>query len=274
MRVALRIAYEGRSFFGHQRQPNLRTVEGECIAALRSAKIIAGPSEARFRSASRTDRGVSALGNVIAFDASLAPAAVLGAFNGKAHDVWAWAATEVPDAFNPRHAVERWYRYHLSERLSTERLEEAATLFVGPHDFRWFSPDRPLAPLTLNAVCVTETGPRTVIDVRAQSFRRNLVRRIVAAMCAYARQEVPRADLEAALRGERYDFGSVQPEPLFLMEVRYDFGFQVLLKPKVLEDWAAMRRDLELRERFLRGLEESVDRAAGASPDRSGAGTM
>ncbi len=91
MRVALKIAYDGRAFYGHQRQPDRRTVEGECITALRSAKIIRDPTEAFFRSASRTDRGVSAVGNVIAFDASLRPDSVLGAFNDKARDVWAWA---------------------------------------------------------------------------------------------------------------------------------------------------------------------------------------
>src|SRR5438309_11911652 len=79
MRVALKIAYDGRAFFGHQRQPDRRTVEGECITALRSAKIMRDPTEAFFRSASRTDRGVSAVGNVIAFEASLGPDAVLAA---------------------------------------------------------------------------------------------------------------------------------------------------------------------------------------------------
>src|SRR5256886_6833422 len=81
MRIALKIAYDGRAFFGHQRQPDRRTVEGECITALRSAKIMRDPTEAFFRSASRTDRGVSAVGNVIAFEASLGPDAVLAAFN-------------------------------------------------------------------------------------------------------------------------------------------------------------------------------------------------
>ena len=71
MRVALKIAYDGGAFFGHQRQPDRRTVEGECLAALRAGKILQNPRESFFRSASRTDRGVSAVGNVIAFDAAL-----------------------------------------------------------------------------------------------------------------------------------------------------------------------------------------------------------
>src|SRR5438309_9006370 len=138
MRVALKIAYDGRAFFGHQRQPDRRTVEGECITALRSAKIMRDPTEAFFRSASRTDRGVSAVGNVIAFEASLGPDAVLGAFNDKARDVWAWAFAPVPASFHPRHAIERWYRYVLLEDVAERNLQAAARLFVGTHDFRAF----------------------------------------------------------------------------------------------------------------------------------------
>src|SRR2546429_6416683 len=131
MRVALKIAYDGRSFYGHQRQPDRRTVEGECIAALRSARLIRDPKEAFFRSASRTDRGVSAIGNVIAFDVSLEPEAVLGAFNDKARDVWAWAVASVPDGFHPRHALERWYRYYLSEDIPVDFLRKAAAVLAG-----------------------------------------------------------------------------------------------------------------------------------------------
>src|SRR5437879_11855627 len=71
MRIALKIAYDGRSVFGYQRQPERRTVEGECIAALRSAKIIRDPKEAFFRSAWRTDRDVSAVGKVMACNTSI-----------------------------------------------------------------------------------------------------------------------------------------------------------------------------------------------------------
>src|SRR5438046_9222474 len=52
MRVALKNAYDGRSFYGHQRQPHRPTVEGERIAALRSAQLIGDSKEAYFRTAS------------------------------------------------------------------------------------------------------------------------------------------------------------------------------------------------------------------------------
>src|SRR2546426_531116 len=158
MRVALKIAYDGRAFYGHQRQPDRRTVEGECITALRSAKIMRDPTEAFFRSASRTDRGVSAVGNVIAFDAFLGPDSVLGAFNDRARDVWAWAAAAVPASFHPRHAMERWYRYVLFGDVVEPDLRAAARSFIGTHNFQAFCSEPVVAPSTTDG-CVAAPRP-------------------------------------------------------------------------------------------------------------------
>lgn len=254
MRVALRIAYDGREFYGHQRQPVARTVEGECLAALKSSGVVADPRKAFFRSASRTDRGVSALGNVIAFDSALRPDAVLGAFNDRARGVWAWAYAAVPDGFHPRHAEERWYRYHLLEPFPIDALRSAASLFPGEHDFRWFTSDPPVGPFPIRDVAASEDGDIIVVDVRARSFRRGMIRRIVAAMLGHAQGDVTLEEIREALRGERHDFGMVPPEGLVLMEVRYGFPFQSVVKPKVLDEWRRWHADLSLRARFLRDL--------------------
>ncbi len=254
MRVALKIAYEGRAFYGHQRQPDVRTVEGECIAALRSAKVIANAADAWFRSASRTDRGVSALGNVIAFDTRLPGAAALGAFNGKARGVWAWAYAAVHEGFHPRHAEERWYRYHILTPLPLDALRAAASLFPGKHEFRWFTSDPPAGPFTIGAVEVSVASSVTIVDVRARSFRRGMVRRVVAALAGHALGEVSLEEIRGALQGERHDFGMVPAEPLVLMDVRYNVPFTILLKPKVLDEWARWYGELTLQSRFLRDL--------------------
>jgi tRNA pseudouridine38-40 synthase len=254
MRVALRIAYDGRRFYGHQRQPVARTVEGECLAALRSSQILVDPRTAFFRSASRTDRGVSAIGNVIAFDSALRPDAVPGAFNDKARGVWAWAYAAVPKSFHPRHAEERWYRYHLLDPMPIEALRLAAALFPGEHDFRWFTSDPPAGPFSIRGIEVSGDAGLTVVDVRARSFRRGMIRRIVAAMVAHARGGISLEEIRSALRGERHDFGMVPPEALVLMQVEYGFPFVTVVKPKVLDEWARWHDDLTLRSRFLREL--------------------
>ena len=264
MRVALKIAYDGRAFFGHQRQPDRRTVEGECITALRSAKIMRDPTEAFFRSASRTDRGVSAVGNVIAFEASLGPDAVLGAFNDKARDVWAWAFAPVPASFHPRHAIERWYRYVLLEDVAERNLQAAARLFVGTHDFRAFCSEPVPAPLTVDSVRVERKEGAIFIDVRARSFRRGMVRRMIAGMLAVVHGDAALSDLRAALAGETHDFGSVSPLPLILMDIRYDIPFRTMLKPKVAEDLSRRMTDASLRIAHLRFVQGATSTLPGA----------
>lgn len=257
MRIALKIGYDGRAFFGHQRQPNARTVEGECLVALRSAKVLRTPDESFFRSASRTDRGVSAIGNVIAFNTAFEPDAVVGAFNDRARDVWAWAVSPVPDAFHPRHAVERWYRYHLFEPFSLAAMREAADAFVGEHDFRWFTSDPSRDRLAVRAVDITREDGLTRVDVRAPSFRRNMVRRIIAALVAHARGETDLPEILAALEGRRHDFGMASPEPLFLMDVSYEFSFRTCLKPKVDAEWRRAYEDANLDLLLVRSLREA-----------------
>ena len=257
MRVALKIAYDGRDFHGHQRQPVDRTVEGECLLALRSARIISDPRSAFFRSASRTDRGVSAVGNVIAFHANLPSRAVVGAFNDRARGVWAWAIAEVPETFHPRHARERWYRYHLLEDLPLASLRRAGALFVGEHDFGSFTSEPPAGPFAIRRVDVSRREGMTAVDVRARSFRRGMVRRIVAAMVECARGDLTAAEIRASLAGAHRDFGSVPPEPLFLVDVDYGFPFTSNVKPKVADEWFARLADTRLRERWLLGVAEA-----------------
>lgn len=251
MRVALKIAYDGRAFFGHQRQPDRRTVEGECLAALRAAQIVRDPHESFFRSASRTDRGVSAVGNVIAFNTNLAPEAVVGAFNDRSRDVWAWAAAAVPASFHPRHALQRWYRYHILDDLPLPALRRAGSLFVGEHDFRSFTSDPLKTALTIDEISVTRSAPVILFDIRARTFRRSMVRRIVAATIRHANGESSEAELQAALGGSRQDFGIVRPEPLFLMDVCYPFSMDVILKHRVRDAWLSIGRDAELRVRLI-----------------------
>jgi|GEM_PF-184751 len=260
MRVALKIAYDGAAFYGYQRQPDRRTVEGECLRALQAAGIIMSPSEAFFRSASRTDRGVSAIGNVIAFNTHFRGDAVLGAFNDKARDVWAWAIAEVPDDFHPRRAIERWYRYHLFGDVSSARLRKAAALFIGDHDFRAFTSEPPRGPSTIRHIDVSQDAGVTWIDVRARSFRRGMVRRIVAAMVAYAQGDVTVDAIVEALRGvtPKRTFGTIPAEPLFLMDVNYDVPFRIIVKPKVRSEWSVMKRDADLQLRFVRLLERAI----------------
>src|SRR5207249_10641513 len=122
----------------------------------------------------------------------------------------------------------------------------------GGRGFRPFTSGPPAGPYALNARDVTRDADVIVVDVRASSFRRGMVRRIVAAMVAFARDDVAVDAVQAALEGEQHDFGVAAAEPLFLMDVSYGFPFQVVRKGKALDEWHALRIDAALRLRWLR----------------------
>ena len=71
--MLLKFAYDGTKFFGYQRQKDIPTVEGSVLQVLRKFGIANN-----LKSASRTDRGVSALGNVIQLHTSMDPMDVIG----------------------------------------------------------------------------------------------------------------------------------------------------------------------------------------------------
>ncbi len=268
-RVAVKIAYDGGGFHGQVRQPGLRTVESEVIHALLRARIIRDLTEARFQSASRTDRGVSALGNVVAFDTSLAPDAAARALNAKSRGVWAWAATEVPRDFNARRARSRWYRYVLTLAHSIEALNIVLRLFEGEHDFRNFTRDRIRTRTRIDLARATKEDDHVAIDFKAPSFRWNLVRRIVAGAMQAESGEASVSDIQAALsQPNRVDFGLAPPEPLTLMDVEYDVRFETVRDPTTVQRVDAILTEQRRNAEFLMRLREKFSGAGRDSPLR------
>ncbi len=161
MAMLLRIAYEGTDFhgFARQREPVQRTVQGELERAL--ALIYKQPIVTR--GASRTDAGVHARGQVVAFSPPFAippRGLLLGLAAHLPRDLIASAAWELPDPpegpLDPRHHnLGKHYRYrirptslrdpisarfewHLPRPLDPAVMQAAARRFVGEHDFAGF----------------------------------------------------------------------------------------------------------------------------------------
>ena len=223
MRFASKFAYDGKFFFGYAKQPKLRTVEGEIINALKKTKI----AYENFGSASRTDRGVSALGNVISFNTDF-KGNILSALNANVKDVWFYAVSKVDEKFNPRYAKERWYGYFLfNSGLDVDKMKKASELFVGTHDFSNFARVENKNPVRkINSLKIKEKGDFIVIDIKAESFLWNMVRRIVSVLEKAGRNETKIDVIKDALEfKERFDFGSAKSEGLILMDVKYDFDF-------------------------------------------------
>lgn len=226
-RVALAFAYDGARFDSFARQPGRRTVEGELVRCLRAADVIGDSRSARYVVASRTDAGVSAAGNVCALDTDVHPGSV-AARPEPPEGLWLLGARRVDDAFNPRHARFRHYRYHLrvGDDYDVSRLRDALRWFVGEHDVRRFARvERDRDPVRrVDRVGVRRRGRVAEITVRAPNFLWQQVRRMVAAADGVVRGRWPEAEVRAALErpeAPARDFGAAAAAPLLLERIEY-----------------------------------------------------
>jgi tRNA pseudouridine38-40 synthase len=218
MRYRARVEYDGTDFAGFQVNPGKRTVQGILEAAL--ARLGDGV-EQRVDGAGRTDAGVHALGQVIGFtytgrlteaelgrslDAILPP------------DLSVRDVRRAPAGFNPRYAARyREYRYTVwngprsprHERdalgvrapLDTAAMARAGLVFIGRHDFSAFGA-RDRSPVrTVTMVRVRREGRLVTIDVRAESFLRGMVRRMVAVLVEVGLGRMDETAIRTALAG-------------------------------------------------------------------------
>ena len=229
IRYAARVEYDGTDFAGFQVQPGARTVQGELEAALTK---ISGGSPVRVVAAGRTDAGVHASGQVIAFtDPRSRPAKELArALDALLpEDVAIRNLRRVPAGFNPRYAARyREYRYTvwngprspLRERhalgvrdlLDIAAMERAGSVLVGRHDFSAFGAAHRQPVRTVYSVRVRREGSLVTIDVKADAFLRQMVRRIVAALLEVGHGETTEEAVAEALASRRPAFnGATAP---------------------------------------------------------------
>lgn len=185
---------------------------------------------AHFQTASRTDRGVHALGNVIAFDTGVAGGAAARALAGLDPRILCRGYAAVPPDFNPRDALGRWYRYF--EPLGDHDVDlwrETSQVFVGDHDFAAFSrPDEGVRSTRrrLSSFSVEVEGNLLHLDLRGSAFLWGQVRKIVAALSLVEQGRLTSMEIQQALAGRRkLSLPLAPPERLVLMDVDYAFGF-------------------------------------------------
>jgi len=152
VRYALEVAYDGRKFHGFAKQSGVPTVQDEIEKAL--ARLYR--KEIRVDYASRTDAGVHALGQVVAYDAEkkIETRRIPDALNFYLpEEIRVFGAKEVRGDFSPRRdAKNKLYRYvafegakllphlkglclPLGKRLDISALVSACELLKGEHDF-------------------------------------------------------------------------------------------------------------------------------------------
>ncbi len=235
------VEYDGTGFKGFQRQRTARTVQGVLESAISSVVS----ANVGIEAAGRTDSGVHAKGQVIAFRVSsnLKDDVLQRAIN--AHlpcDVALRQLATTSNGFRPRgDAVSRVYRYridqgearsvldrerawYISQPLNIDRMGMAAEEFLGTHDFNAYTSGR--QGNTWRSVydhAVWRLGPSIHVQVEANAFLYRMVRRMVADLVRVGRGVMEISEIRDALKsGERLKVQECAPaNGLTLMQVRY-----------------------------------------------------
>ncbi len=249
---AFRIAYDGTAYHGFQRQPTVPTVEDAIFDGLQCLDVFPdGADKPRgYAAAGRTDAGVSALGQTIAFDARdwLTPRAMNAELPAS---IRAWAMADAPEDFHAtHHATERTYTYHLfapkeadsngdiprddvgdGDSVNDERFAAVLDALSGEHDFHNLTPDDRGTTRTI-ALDATRDGPFLVVSATSGGFARELVRRLVSLAHAVGTGTEPLEKVDRVFSPEplpgHEGIAPAPPEPLILTRVTYpDLAFEV-----------------------------------------------
>lgn len=232
---AVVLAYDGRRFAGWARQPERRTLEG----CLRGALEPWVPGLRRVAVAGRTDRGVSALGQVVSFradtrlDLDRIGAEIDAAAPG---ELLCLRARHPPRGFHAQfwaRARAYTYLYPASPELWARAavIDRRLRALIGRRCFRAFSRETPVGRTTVRHLLAAGCRPghwhdRPVLrfEFRADGFLRRLVRVLVATAVESGFDAVSDSILrDLAASGDRSRTASpASPEPLFFLGPQYD----------------------------------------------------
>lgn len=243
MRIRAVVAYDGTDYHGFQRQaagfePTVQGVIESALSRIEQPGAVIG--------AGRTDAGVHASGQVIAFGVNWRHALsdLQRALNAVLPDSIAVLELEpAADDFHPRYtAVSREYRYSLynapvrhplmqrytlyvSPVLNVPQMDRAAARLVGEHDFAAFGQPTSGESTVRNMLraVVSNDGPHIWIDLQASGFLYRMVRRIVGTLLMVGREELSETQFAAVLESADSNRAgpAVPPQGLCLTRVNY-----------------------------------------------------
>lgn len=244
------LAYDGAAYQGFQRQAgDAPTVQAALEAILEQ---LCG-SVSRLTAAGRTDAGVHAEGQVIAFDVDWphGPQALQAALNAHLPEDLAVRALEEASGFHPRYdARSRTYRYQIVQArqrqpllrqqawwiafpLRHEAMQQAAAALLGEQDFGAFG-RAPHGENTVRTVYQSKWSVeaeseriRLIYRIEANAFLHHMVRRLVGTMVDVGRGKLAVEEFIAILRsGDRTLARRMAPaHGLVLESVRYTDGW-------------------------------------------------
>jgi tRNA pseudouridine38-40 synthase len=241
--IKLTIHYDGSAYHGWQKQPDVPSIQEYIHNAVE--KLCGKP--ARVVGASRTDAGVSAIGQVanIKIDTPIPTENLPKALTEMLpEDIAVVEAVDVPFKF---HAIadteKKLYRYtihtdharpvmdikhcwHYPFRLDVDVMNKAAKMMIGKKDFKSFASaaDSRLSSVRTVTMCdVTSQGSRVYVDIEADGFLYNMVRNVVGTLVEIGRGRWTPADMADIIEAkDRTQAGPTAPAAgLCLIKIDY-----------------------------------------------------
>ena len=252
----LTIEYDGSRFYGWQRQPDVRTAQGELEAVL--THVMGKPVQ--INGTSRTDARVHALGQKASFcgEFGIPTDRIQTAVNnllagkgggfgklGRVGDMRITKVEEKPAEFHARFdslgkryryiigngpdvdIFRRNYAYQITEPLNVAAMQNAAQYIVGTHDFACFqaagSNERETTVRTIYSLTVKRQGCDVILEVTGDGFLYNMVRIITGTLTEVGLGKRKPEELAAVIKScDRRNAGHTAPaEGLYLVEVFY-----------------------------------------------------
>jgi len=243
MRIALIMEYDGTRYYGSQLQDNVPTIQGE----LEKAIMAVTGEEIRTAFAGRTDRGVHAKGQVVAFhtSSSLPVETVVRALNHYLpDDIIATDAFSVRDDFDPRRdAISREYCYYVwndktpsafsrlnsyfvPQTLEVTSMNEACQFLLGTHDFISFTSSIDGMKNTVRTVYkanIFRFGAMVIFHIVANAFLPHQVLHTMGALLRVGFKKINVPEFYQILQLKKLASAgpAVPPHGLWLMKVNY-----------------------------------------------------
>jgi tRNA pseudouridine38-40 synthase len=241
--IKLTISYDGINYSGWQNQHGKRTIQGELQRAISELTGLF----TKVNGASRTDAGVSALGQVANFliDSPIPTENFVKAINHRLpKDIVVTEAVEADKTFDASaSAKSKLYRYtifagkkqnvlktrncwHRPAALDIAAMAAAAKLLIGEKDFKSFASaadTRENSVRTIFRCDVTAEDDWVYVDVQGDGFLYNMVRNIVGTLVEIGRGKWKPEKINQILEAKnRTAAGPIAPaEGLCLMWIKY-----------------------------------------------------
>ncbi|CAF3672314.1 unnamed protein product [Rotaria sordida] len=256
-KVCVSFGYCGAGYFGLQRNAKdkvHRTIEDELVEAL--VKVDAIPqahaddmSKMAFQRAARTDKGVSAVANLVSL--KLSPLENLTELVNEQlpKQIRMFGVKRVAASFNSKNSCDaRTYIYILptyafcpieeitseSYRVTSEILQliqEVSNEYLGSHNFHNFtsgkkftdpSARRHIFSINIADPFIEENVEFTIITIKGQSFMLHQIRKMISLIIAIVRGIASRDTIQQAYNADKIDVPKAPPLGLVLEKLHYD----------------------------------------------------